>query len=135
MLTIYDRIWADAIAHERNKKRKESAWKLFTLISISMLQGLNLLALLFIFRWLTHGKMPILLPVHIFNKAALNSFCSIFLVFFIPFVILNYLLIFYNNRYELLLKQYSGNGKLYRNYFIFSVGIIAVPVVLKFIFL
>jgi hypothetical protein len=126
----------DAIIYEKAKKKKDSGWQLFTIIGISFLQGLNLLAILFIFRWLTHGEMPILLPMRIFNMAAFNSFCAIALIFLLPFAILNYLLIFYNRRYQKLINIYPDKGgKLYRNYFIVSVGIIVVPVVFKILFL
>lgn len=135
MLSLYYRIWADAITSEKKKRAKDSEWKLFTMIIISLMQGLNLLALLFIFRWLSHGEMPILLPVHIFNMTAINGFCAIFLVFFLPFVLLNYLLILYDNRFQQLITRYPGTkGKLFRNYCLISIGIIVVPIVFKTIF-
>lgn len=136
MLNIYYKIWADAIAFEKNKRGKDLNWKTISLIAMSALQGLNLLAVLIVLRALTHRQMPVLLPVHIFNMTALNSFCAIVLIFFIPFVVLNYLLVFYNNRYEALLKTYPDKkGKLYRAYFLWSVGVIVVPLIFYVVFI
>ena len=136
MLSIYNRIWVDAIVYQKKKQKKESGWQLLTIISISILQGLNLLVILYILRWVTQHKMPIMLPMRIFHASAYNSFCSIMLIFFLPFVLLNYLLIFYNERYQKLISVYPNkNGKLYRNYFLVSVGIIVIPLVFKMLFL
>lgn len=136
MLSMYYKIWVDAITLEKSKRGKDINWKTITLISISVLQGLNLLVLLYLLRLLSHHKMPVLLPVNIFNMYLLNGFVSIILTFFIPFVILNYLLIFYNNRYMALLKSYNdSNGKLYRAYFLWSIGIIVIPILFNLIFI
>lgn len=136
MLSIYYKIWADAILFEKAKREKDINWKTITIISVSLLQGLNLLVLLYLLRWISRGQMPILLPLSIFNMSALNSACAIILVFFIPFVILNYLLVYYNNRYLEIIKTYPNRkGKLYRNYFLWSVGIIIIPIVFKLVFI
>jgi hypothetical protein len=136
MLSLYYRIWVDAITYQKKKQKKEDGWELLTIISISILQGLNLLAILFVFRWLTHRQMPIMLPMRIFHMSAFNGFCSVVLIFFLPFILLNYLLIFYNQRYQKLLSIYPNkNGKLYRNYLIVTVGVIVVPMVFKILFL
>lgn len=136
MLNIYYKIWADAILSEKSKRGKDVNWKTITLISVSLLQGLNLFVLLFILRWLTHGQMPILLPLSIFNMSALNSACAIILIFFAPFVILNYPLIYYNNQYLEIIKKYPyQKGKLYRNYFLWSLGVIVIPIVFKLVFI
>ena len=136
MLNLYYRIWADAILFEKSKRGKGVNWKTITLIAISSLQGLNLLVLLFLLRWLSHGRMPILLPVSIFNMSALNNACAIILIFFAPFLILNYLLVYYNNQYLEIIKKYSyRNGKLYRSYFLWSLGVIIIPIVFKLVFI
>lgn len=136
MLSIYYKIWIDAIAFEKAKRGKDINWKTISLISVSILQGLNLLVLLYLIRLLTHHKMPVLLPVSFFNMRPINIAISIVLTFFVPFVILNYLLIFYNDRYAELSKKYQDSkGKLYRNYFLWSVGIIVVPVLFNMVFI
>lgn len=135
MLSMYYKIWADAIVFQQVKQGRQGNWKLFTIISMSVLQGVNLLSLLLLIRWLSHKKYPVLFPMHTFNLAGLNTFLSIALTYFVPFIILNYLLIFYNNRYTELLKVYGDKkGKLYGIYALVSIGIIAVPLIFKIIF-
>ena len=136
MLSIYYKVWVDALVFEKSKRGKDINWKTITIISVSVLQGLNLAVLLYLIRLLTHHKMPVLLPVSIFNMYLLNDFVSIILTFFTPFIILNYLLIFYNNRYITLLKKYPAHkGKLYRTYFLWSMGVIIIPVLFNLVFI
>lgn len=53
MLSIYYKIWVDAITQERAKKGEDGKyWKTFTIIPISLIQGGNLLTLLFFLRFL-----------------------------------------------------------------------------------
>ncbi|WPV01223.1 hypothetical protein SNE26_05515 [Mucilaginibacter sp. cycad4] len=134
MLSIYYKIWVDAITQERAKKGEDGKhWKAFTIIPMSLIQGVNLLTLLFILRFFT--DIPILFTIDLTRDKAINGFIAGLLVFFIPFVLLNYLLIFYNNRYNKLMNLYpSRNSKLYRNYVLISLGIIVVPFVFKLFF-
>ena len=51
-----------------------------------------------------------------------SSILSFLLLFFIPFAVINYILIFHNKKYERLLKKYPYyQGKLFLNYFIISM--------------
>jgi hypothetical protein len=135
MLSLYYRIWVDAIMLAQKKTGKAGNWKLLTIIPMSMVQGINLLAIFMLIRILSHNETLALFPVHIFSTNPINTFCSVLITYFIPFMILNYLLIFSNNQYDNLMKEYKGqDGKLYLRYIYISMGIIIVPVVLKFIF-
>jgi hypothetical protein len=135
MMSIYYKIWVDAIVSEKNKKGDEGSWKAFTIIPMSILQGINLLTFLFLLRIISHGQVPIVLSLNIFRERALNTFLAGALTFFIPFVIINYLLVFYNQRYKLLMQEYKNrDGKLYRNYFLITVSIIVIPLLLRLIF-
>jgi hypothetical protein len=135
MLKLYKRIWADAISYEQNKKGRETGWQALLLISMSVLEGLNLLTILFIIRWLTHDRMPILLPVTLLNARMFDIFISVVCTFFIPFAIINYLLVFYADRYKVLLNSYKPeNGKLYRRYAMITIAIIVIPFIFRLIF-
>lgn len=135
MLSTYYKIWVDAIVLEKGKKGDQGNWKAFTIIPMSLLQGINLLTLIFVLRMFTHGSVPVVVSFDIFRERALNTFIIGALTFFIPFLILNYLLVFYNHRYNHLLKTYNDSkGKLYRNYFFITVGVIVVPLIFKLIF-
>jgi len=43
MVNLYYKIWVDAIAAQQAKKSATVNWKLYTLIPISLLQGIKLL--------------------------------------------------------------------------------------------
>jgi hypothetical protein len=135
MLSLYYKIWVDAIRLTKSSKTESENWKMFTIIPISVLQGVNLLTLLFWIRWLSHKETTVVLPMNLFNVVLLNDFVSVILTFFLPFVILNYLLIFYNNKYSQLLKTYTGRGgKLYLWYMALTLGVFSLPYVFRFCF-
>ena len=129
MDNIYYKIWVDAIVWEKTTNGKRRNWKAFTLIPISVFQGINLLTVAF---WLSPlTKFSIFIDITIFKAKALNSFCSAAITLFIPFLLLNYFLIFYNQRYESLIEKYKYyNGKLYLWYFLFTVGIFIIPIII-----
>jgi len=135
MLSIYYKIWVDAISLSWAKTGKAGNWKLLTIIPMSVIQGINLLAIFLLVRILSHNRTLALFPVHIFSTGPLNVFCSVLITYFIPFVLLNYLLIFSMDQYAELVRKYNDQrGKLYLRYVFISIGIIVVPIALKFIF-
>lgn len=133
MTNIYYEIWADAI--RATKKMDSDQWKVATLIPMSILHGVNLLAILFLLRAILGRQWPLFVPVKIFNDVLLNDAVSIVSTFIIPFLILNYLLVFSNDRYQRIIRFHKGmNGRLYKLYILISIGIIVIPFALKLIF-
>lgn len=134
-LSVYYKIWVDAIQYTKSNKAEGKSWKLFTIIPISILQGINFVTILLWIRAFSNRKFTVILPVSIFSAIPLNTFISIILTFFLPFVILNYLLIFNNKRYDILMKMYNPrNGKRYFWYIALTLGIFVIPYLLKVIF-
>ncbi len=79
--------------------------------------------------------LPLYLPVHIFNANLINDAIGFLLTIFAPFLLLNYLLIFLNDRYKTVLPSYKpGEGHLYRNYTLITIGIFAIPLVIEMMF-
>jgi hypothetical protein len=133
MTNVYYEIWADAI--RVSKKNDSGQWKMATLVPMSVLHGINLLALLFFLRGILGRQWPLFVPVKIFNNIILNDAVSVVLTFILPFLILNYLLIFSNDRYQRIIRSYKGkNGRLYKLYVLVSLGIIVIPFAFKLIF-
>ncbi len=131
MLSIYYKIWVDAIVFEQTKNGERRNWRIYTLFPISMLQGINMLTIFFVVSALTNKKIPLFFDVAIFSVKPLNSFFSFAITLFFPFIILNYFLIIYNDKYEGLIERYKDyNGKLYLKYFLFSVGIFIIPIII-----
>lgn len=127
MQNIYYYIWVDAINYERKKNGEFRNWKIYTLIPISILQGVNL-ATLIILLTVLNIKIDIIIDFDIFPGYMLDSFLSGIISFQLPFYIINYILIFRKNRYEVLLKKYKdNNGKSYFIYFGLSIGLFILP--------
>ena len=133
MANIYYEIWADAI--RATKKKDSDQWKMATLIPMSILHGVNLLAILFFLRGVLGRQWPLFIPVKIFGVVLLNDAVSIVLTFILPFLKFNYLLIFRNDRYQQIIHFYKGkNGRLYKLYILVSLGIIVIPFAFRLIF-
>lgn len=135
MLSAYYKIWVDAILFAKSNKAESQSWKVFTMIQISILQGLNLATLLLLIRAFSNRKFRVVLPVGIFNVTIVDVAISLLLTFFLPFVILNYLLIFSNDRYNQLINTYkSTSRKWYLWYAAITLGIFFIPYIVKIIF-
>ena len=135
MLSAYYKLWVDAIISEKTKKDRQSSWKAFTIVPISIMMGINLFTLLYWTSVFTHHELPLILIITFSRDTLINIFLSAILMFFIPFLLLNYLLIFYNSRYENLIKTYkANNGKWYRKYYLISIGLLVIPIIFKWIF-
>jgi len=127
MRNIYYEIWVDAIIWEKNTNGKRRNWKPYTLIPISLFQGINILTICF---WC---HIPLFINIHIFKP--IDGFLSYSISGLIPFITLNYFIIFYKQRYEILIEKYKyHNGKLYLWYFLFSIGGFIIPIVVGKIF-
>jgi hypothetical protein len=135
MLALYYKIWVDAIVTEKAKKVEARNWKLYTLIPISLLQGINLFTFFYWMKTLVNRTLPLFFPVTIFNARLINDFISIVITLFIPFVLLNYLLIFNNERYEQLMIKYKPEDKnLYKKYSLVTLGLFIIPLIIKVMF-
>jgi len=135
MIGLYYKIWADAITATRAKRTGAASWKLYTLIPISLLMGINLFTLFLWMKTLVNHALPLYFPLNIFNYLLINAYISVLVTHFFPFVILNYLLIFDNNRYEKILNDYKAEGgKLYKRYALLSIGVLIVPIIIAAMF-
>jgi hypothetical protein len=135
MLALYYKIWVDAIITEKAKKVEARNWKLYTLIPISLLQGINLFTFFYWMKTLVNHALPLFFPVTIFNALLINAFISIVITLFIPFLLLNYLLIFSNDRYKQLMPKYQpGNKKLYKKYVLVPLGLFIIPLIVQVMF-
>lgn len=135
MLTLYYKIWTDAITSTRAKRAEAASWKLYTIVPLSLLLGINLLTIFIWVRTIFNRNLPLVFPIHIFNYLLINDFISVIVTLFFPFVIFNYLLIFSNDRYKELLESYAPqNGKLYKMYALISLGILIIPIIIAVMF-
>ena len=125
MINIYYKLWVDAIVNDKEYKNNENGWKssVFWLISTA-----NVLNVIFVYMWLNYFQ--ILNLQSIFN-ASTNlvsiSLVEIFIIYYLPIVVINYFLIFRKERYKKLIIKYSHyNGKLALYYGLASLALIVI---------
>jgi hypothetical protein len=120
-MKVYYLIWVDSIlAFKKNHPGKD--WKLRVFSIITFVNGLNFWSVISLFKIFEVPTFMDNIPVAHGSRAFLG------LVFFVQyvlvFVIINYVLVFYNNNYERLIRKYqSKNGRLALAYCLSSLVI------------
>ena len=123
MLKYYYMIWSDLILSVRKNGNFTDKWKQLKYI-VPICQGMNLLMFLILLKVLFNVNLTSLPEIYIFPGRKLNSAIVGITFFFLPFFIINYFLIFRNNRYEKILIEYKfHNGKLFFRYILLSLFI------------
>lgn len=121
MLSLYYRIWVDLIKRAKIQPGNREKWPIGAMIfmSIAMTSNFTLIMTIlqkqllgFYFYYLELTFLP--------NYAA--TLISFIILFFLPWVLINYFLIFYRQKYKSLLKKYpSKEGRLFLTYFLISM--------------
>lgn len=136
-MKIYYKIWVDCIRKARSQPQNKSNWKLFTMIFMSMAMAINLWFITFVL--MVHFKYSIPffpLKIGVFQGTRIGSFVNFFVSYLLPFLILNYFLIFYKRKYKKLIKVYPyRKGILFSAYFFGSLGIILLYFLIAFLIL
>ncbi len=135
-MNLYYMIWVDGILKAKSIPANKDNWKSMTLISISMAMALNIATIMSIIQLRFVGYVFYDISFNIFPGEKLNNALSFFLLYFIVPLIINYLLIFRNSRYEKLINNYKHyDGKLFFVYFFgtliitFIYGVFFTPTV------
>ena len=111
-------IWSDAILRFKKHNPNRSDWKLALFSLITWMHALNAWI---IFLWLKYFdiyNIP-LVDIDLFYGEMLDEFLAFTIVFALPFGLLNYFLIFFNNRYEKITKKYAN--KKFRYAIVYSL--------------
>ncbi len=122
MIGLYYRIWMDFIRRVRlQPAANRQNWKIRCMIGMTLAMVFNSVLIMTILEKIVFKNYfyKIDLP---FLSVRINNVLSYLVLFILPCVIINYLLIFRNKRYEKLLKRYPYyNGKLFLAYFLISL--------------
>ncbi len=106
MKNYYYLIWADAIRSIRKNKPNKTDWKLSLFVLITMSNSLNLMTIIV---WLKFFDiLSYVVKIDVFPGTMLDSAAGFLIQFASPFIILNYFLIFYKNRYEKIIERYPN---------------------------
>jgi hypothetical protein len=127
--SMYYRIWMDCITRIKSREANKENWRIKTMLIMSSAMAFNLTFLMAILQrnilesYFFKLKLPFLSNTE-------NNMLTYIVLFLLPCVVLNYLLIFRGNRYEKLLGKYPYyDGKLCITY---VLGSLFVPVFFLF---
>jgi hypothetical protein len=119
MKNLYYLIWADAIKSKKKQSPNDKDWQFSLFLLITMLNALNFWVIQV---WLKYfGIFNYSFNIDIFPGRMLNGFTVFLIQFASPFIIINYFLIFYKEKYKKLLVKYPDyKGKIVIIYGVFS---------------
>lgn len=124
MKNIYYLIWSDAILSIRKHHPHKSNWKIAIFVYITSMHAFNLWMVLL---WLKYFGVFVLPPfnIDVFPGDMIDGFLSFAIEFASPFIILNYFLIFHNNRYEKIVAKYKDVKFGYAPIYSFTIAILS----------
>jgi hypothetical protein len=134
VLSIYYKIWVDGITKLRSRPENKGMWVFYAMVFTSMAMALNIGLIMSILQRniLKHSFYDI--KISIFPLQQLNGFASFFVLYLLAPILINYILIFKNKRYEkLIIKYKSYNGKLYASYLLISYFLPFVLLLIAFL--
>lgn len=130
MLGLYYRIWVDCIKRGKSLPANKNNWRVASMLFMSMAMIFNLVLFMVVLQSGLLGYYFYKLEISFLSKY-LSNVVSFIVLFVLPVVILNYLLIFRKERYKILIKKYPYyNGKLFITYLLISL---LLPVVLLWV--
>jgi len=106
MKNIYYLIWSDAILSIKKHHPHKSNWEIAIFVFITSMHAFNLWMVLL---WLKYFKVLVLpsFSIDVFPGDTIDGFLAFTIEFASPFIMLNYFLIFHNNRYEKIIEKYK----------------------------
>jgi hypothetical protein len=120
VLDWYYKTWVDGIIIMRSVPNNKFLWKFYVMVFMTMAMFANLLTIITIIQRTT-GTNFYSLHIHFFKDPKINSHIDFFICFLLLPLLINYFLIFRNNRYEILITKYKFyGGKLFLPYTVLS---------------
>jgi hypothetical protein len=133
-MSLYFKIWVDALLKIRRNPLRKEDWKWMVQIYMAITMALNLMFLLAILQRNIFNFSFYDIEINLFPVKILNDLLSGFILFFLPPLLINYLLIFKNKKYLDLIEKYkSENGNYFFRYFFTSLFLPLVVLIIAFI--
>lgn len=104
MKNFFYLIWADAIISNRKYDKNSTNWKLSLFFLITMCNALNFYTILIWLKFIY--KFSYTIEIDFFPGTILDNATVFIIQFALPFIILNYFLIFYKDRYKKIIQRY-----------------------------
>ena len=124
MNNIYNMIWSDAIISFRKHHPKRKDWKSATFMLMTWMHALNWWIVFIWLKFFNILNIP-LISIDMFPSKLLDDFFAFTIEFALPFGILNYFLVFYNNRYDKIIQKYKDIKFRYAPVYSFTIVILA----------
>ena len=124
-MKLFYKIWVDAIEFEKSRPLNNTKWIGFTMSYMTILLGLNIATIYsFLFLLGLDIAEPVMRTLKFIEIANLRSILWSLIMMFIPALLINYILIISNKKYEFLLLKYQNQktkkGNLLRIYFLIT---------------
>lgn len=135
-MKLYYMIWVDALLYQKSIPANREIWKFMATVGITLGMFIDLITIIAILErnFINLGIWNIHLNISPWPK--INILITSFTFFFLPPLLLNYILIFRNKKYEKLFELYPyNNGKLCKKYILISYSFPFVLFFLAFIWL
>ncbi len=110
MDNFYYLLWSDAILSFKKHHPNRTDWKITLLVYITWIHALNWWIIFIWLKFFDILNVP-LISINVFPGTLLNNFLAFTIEFALPFALLNYFLIFYNGRYNKIIKRYPKPKK------------------------
>lgn len=134
MLGLYYRIWVDFIIRAKKNPANNGNWQQGSMIFMTLAMSSNFILIMTILERHVLKRTVYTLNFSFLPERA-NSVLSYIFLFILPCWIMNYLLIFRNKRYLKLLERYPyKNGKLAISYFVISLMLPIILLLIGFMF-
>jgi hypothetical protein len=129
MISWYYRMWVGLITKMWEKPENKTTWKFYSISFVAIAQMFNLICLLIFLGRFTDMTFYNI-KFDIFPGQKIDALLSGLILFIIPSLLFNYLLIFRNDRYKILIEKYTPqSGKLFLYYFFISILLFFIPLI------
>jgi len=124
MGNLYYMIWADAISRMRQHHPNKRDWKIILLMYLSWIHAINGWIVFIWMRFFGLLSIP-LIQLDIFPGTLLDGVLAFTIQFALPFIVANYFLIFYKNRYQSIIERYKSSRFRFALVYSFSILVLA----------
>ena len=120
-MRLYYLIWVDCIQKIRGQPTNKNNWRLLCMIFMTVPMSIDFIFIMTVLQNFILGNNFYKLDIELL-PAEINKPLSFVIRFIMPWIVINYLLIFINCKYEKLIKKYSyHNGTWFITFLAVSI--------------
>ncbi|TXF79321.1 hypothetical protein [Chryseobacterium sp.] len=121
-MKLYYTIWVDCILRIKSQSQNRENWKFLSILFMGIAMSLNFIVISIFLSDLNMIDKIFIVKINFFiENSKLNSILGFIMSYFLPALLLNYSLVFYNRKYERLIEKYKyHNGRYIGTYLLIS---------------